>query len=196
MRLTHCDLFFADAAILVEGNVERLLMSLMIEKVAERLGSSYLSVLEVGGAFIHCFRSLIEFLGITTLVVTDINSVQPPAPKEETQSAASDDQDEDAPGGDAKGGRRACSVNTPGALTSNPTLEDGFPKMSSIEDLLKAKEAQKMPEPTAESQARIRVAYQTPQTTTWNGETLPLTGRTLEEAFALGKSCLVPACRS
>ena len=26
MKLTHCDLFFADAAVLVEGNVERLLL--------------------------------------------------------------------------------------------------------------------------------------------------------------------------
>jgi predicted ATP-dependent endonuclease of OLD family len=34
LKLTHCDLFFADAAILVEGNVERLLLPVMIEKEA------------------------------------------------------------------------------------------------------------------------------------------------------------------
>jgi predicted ATP-dependent endonuclease of OLD family len=39
LKLTHCDLFFADAAILVEGNVERLLLPLMIEKVANSLRS-------------------------------------------------------------------------------------------------------------------------------------------------------------
>ena len=32
LKLTHCDLFFADAAILVEGNVERLLLPVMIEE--------------------------------------------------------------------------------------------------------------------------------------------------------------------
>ncbi len=48
LKLTHCDLFFADAAILVEGNVERLLMPLMIESAAPRLKEAYLSVLEIG----------------------------------------------------------------------------------------------------------------------------------------------------
>ena len=32
LKLTHCDLFFADAAILIEGNVERLLLPVMIEQ--------------------------------------------------------------------------------------------------------------------------------------------------------------------
>jgi len=36
LKLTHCDLFFADAALLVEGNVERLLLPLMIEKSLRR----------------------------------------------------------------------------------------------------------------------------------------------------------------
>ncbi len=79
LRLTHCDMFFADAAILVEGNVERLLMPQMIAKAAPRLQSNYLSVLEVGGAFGHRFKGLIDFLGLTSLIVTDIDSVSPPA---------------------------------------------------------------------------------------------------------------------
>jgi predicted ATP-dependent endonuclease of OLD family len=53
MELTHCDLFFADAAILVEGTVERLLMPAMVHKSAPSLESCYLSVLEVGGAYGH-----------------------------------------------------------------------------------------------------------------------------------------------
>jgi len=36
LRLTHCDLFFTDAAILVEGAVEKLLMPSMIEMSATR----------------------------------------------------------------------------------------------------------------------------------------------------------------
>jgi predicted ATP-dependent endonuclease of OLD family len=48
LRLTHCDLFFADAGILVEGAVEKLLMPTMIERAAERLRTVYLTVLEVG----------------------------------------------------------------------------------------------------------------------------------------------------
>ncbi|MFP4897155.1 ATP-dependent nuclease [Paraburkholderia sp. EG304] len=56
LKLTHCDLFFSDAAILVEGNVERLLMPAMIESAAKRLRSSALTILEVGGAFAHRFK--------------------------------------------------------------------------------------------------------------------------------------------
>ncbi|WP_259648381.1 ATP-dependent endonuclease [Pseudomonas syringae] len=51
LKLTHCDLFFSDAAILVEGNVERLLLPVMIRKSAKTLRSACLCILEVGGAF-------------------------------------------------------------------------------------------------------------------------------------------------
>jgi hypothetical protein len=77
LRLTHCDLFFADAAILVEGAVEKLLMPSMIERAAENLRKSYLTVLEVGGAYAHRFEGLLSFLHIPYLVITDIDSVLP-----------------------------------------------------------------------------------------------------------------------
>ncbi len=51
LRLTHCDLFFADAAILVEGAAEKLLLPSMIEISAVRLRTCYLTILEVGGAY-------------------------------------------------------------------------------------------------------------------------------------------------
>ena len=109
MKLTHCDLFFADAAILVEGNVERLVLPLMIAQGAKKLGATYLSILEVGGAFAFRFRKLIEFLGLPTLIVTDLDSVHPPAPKPEGEAAAKtadaeaseneeEDDDDDAEG--------------------------------------------------------------------------------------------------
>ncbi len=75
LRLTHCDLFFADATVLVEGNVERILLPQMIAKAAPRLQSTYLTVLEIGGAFGYRFKALIEFLGLTALVITDLDSV-------------------------------------------------------------------------------------------------------------------------
>ncbi|HDL6990176.1 TPA: AAA family ATPase [Yersinia enterocolitica] len=75
LRLTHCDLFFADAAILVEGAVEKLLMPSMIELAAKKLRTSYLTILEVGGAYAHRFEGLLSFLHIPYLVITDIDSV-------------------------------------------------------------------------------------------------------------------------
>lgn len=80
VKLTHCDLFFADKAILVEGQVERLLLPLMIERSGSMEGcvhlpNQYITILEVGGAYAHMFQPLIEFIGIPTLVITDLDAV-------------------------------------------------------------------------------------------------------------------------
>lgn len=77
LALTHCDLFFADAAILVEGTVERLLMPKMIKEVTPELESAYLTILELGGAYAHRFAPLLDFIGLPTLVITDLDSVDP-----------------------------------------------------------------------------------------------------------------------
>lgn len=77
LELTHCDLFFADAAILVEGTVERLLMPKMIKKEVPQLESAYLTILELGGAYAHRFATLLGFIKLPTLVITDLDSVDP-----------------------------------------------------------------------------------------------------------------------
>ncbi|MBF0444646.1 MAG: AAA family ATPase, partial [Magnetococcales bacterium] len=180
MKLTHCDLFFADAAILVEGNVERLLLPLMIDKEAKKLHSSYLSILEVGGAFAHIFRELIEFLGMTALVITDLDSFLPTEPK-----SNGDDNSEDKKKGDAKKTKRICMPSCKNAVTSNQTLIKWLPKKTIIQELLLADDDEKIQLPSKDSPAHIRVAYQVKQSITWEGETKELAGRTLEEAFAL-----------
>lgn len=198
LRLTHCDLFFADAAILVEGNVERLLMPQMIAKVTPRLLSTYLSVLEIGGAFGHRFKGLIDFLGLTTLIVTDIDSVSPPAlaadqvpldeepPADEDDADAEPDADEQAEETTvARRGRKACMVHEPGALTSNQTLVQWLPGCSTIAHLLAATAEQRTQPRHIAGEALVRVAYQTPVAVNWRGRTATITGRTLEEAFAL-----------
>jgi predicted ATP-dependent endonuclease of OLD family len=207
LKLTHCDLFFSDAAILVEGNVERLLLPIMIRKVAKTLRSACLCILEVGGAFGHRFQSLIEFLGLTTLIVTDIDSVAlvPPdaddpvddeeveefeVPADEGEGTALHDQDDGQdPVGEPvavlrkKKYGKACLPNEPGAATSNQTLIKWLPGKLTIEDLRNASEADKTHE--LEDGAKVRVAYQTERAVTWNGSTQNLCGRTLEEDFGL-----------
>jgi putative ATP-dependent endonuclease of OLD family len=64
LKLTHCDLFFADAAVLVEGTAEKLLLPQMIDQCAPNLQIRYITVLELGGAYAHKFSSLLIFLGI------------------------------------------------------------------------------------------------------------------------------------
>ncbi|MBF0164811.1 MAG: AAA family ATPase [Magnetococcales bacterium] len=169
MRLTHCDLFFADAAILVEGNVERLLLPLMIEKAARNLMTKYLSVLEVGGAFAYRFRDLINFLGITTLIITDLDSVC---------SKTKPDKN-----GGKRTSHQACLATEPDSSTSNQTLKEWLPAKESIYDLLNATDAEKTQSETG--QAVVRVAYQIKRPVTWKPENGKLVGRTLEEMFAL-----------
>jgi len=83
MTLTSCDLLFADRAILIEGTTERLLLPEMIRKSDKaavdtdpKLGSQYLTIMEVGGAYAHLFFRLLDFLKLRTLVITDIDATK------------------------------------------------------------------------------------------------------------------------
>ncbi|WP_421570052.1 ATP-dependent nuclease [Stenotrophomonas sp. PD6] len=201
LKLAHCDLFFADGAVLVEGNVERLLLPQMIEKAASRLQSTYLTVLEIGGAFGHRFRSLIDYLGLTTLIITDLDSVFGPAalvpaaaavPPAQGDGAAiapapvdeEEEEDEDSPDGAGKPGK-ACIASQADATTSNQTLLKWLPKLDTVNALWQATAEQKTQTRTADGDALVRVAYQCRTQVTWGGDSQLLAGRTLEEAFAL-----------
>lgn len=131
IRLTHCDLFFADKAIFIEGQVERLLMPMMIEACAQLEGcetftSQYISVSEIGGAYAHKFKPLIDFLGIPTLIVTDLDSVNEASEK--------------------------CPVAT-GVGTSNVALREWLPGKADLAEL-RACDAE------AKTQRAIQIAYQ------------------------------------
>jgi hypothetical protein len=182
----------------------------MIEKVAKSLRSSCLTILEVGGAFGHRFKTLIEFLGLTTLIITDIDSVGPTVLAPAGAEAAEPDDDEDveefevplipvgeaaevaAPEDDAavekkpkftKKKGKACLPSLAGALTSNQTLISWLPGSQTISELRDAEDADKTAD--LEDGAKVRVAYQTKRPVTWNGHTEDLYGRTLEEDFGL-----------
>ncbi|MCX4909604.1 ATP-dependent endonuclease [Streptomyces sp. NBC_00878] len=114
MELHRCDMFFADKIILIEGTAERLLLPKMIGRCAARLQHQYVSVIEVGDAYAVRFRSLLEFLNVKTLIITDLDSVDP------SQK------------------RAGCHPATPGACTSNSTLKKWLPAKEAITDLLAA----------------------------------------------------------
>jgi len=75
LRTTHCDLFFADAAILIEGAAERMLLPHFIRRRYSILSEHYISTLEIGGSHAHRLKPLIELLGIPTLVITDLDAI-------------------------------------------------------------------------------------------------------------------------
>jgi len=204
LKLTHCDLFFSDAVILVEGNVERLLLPAMIESAAKRLRSSALTILEVGGAFAHRFQELITFVGLTTLLVTDLDSVTVKSDDETAaaQTAGAGDnvdddddlkpfelEDDDAtqPSGKKKFKKRGstCHAHVEGAVTSNQTLISWIPKKRSVAELWDVTAEQKTLSLAEGSSAAVRVAYQTKVSVTVGSATAQLCGRTLEEAFGL-----------
>lgn len=212
LKLAHCDLFFADAAVLVEGNVERLLLPQMIETAAPRLQSSYLTILEIGGAFGYRFRALIEYLGLTTLIITDLDSVFGPAAQADGNGAAEigaggvveeggdaapgdpelveeeeedEDEDEDAAPAAAEKPGKACIAGHPGAATSNQTLLQWLPKCATVEALWAATARDKIQARVHDNDALVHVAFQCCTDVTWGGETAALAGRTLKEAFAL-----------
>jgi putative ATP-dependent endonuclease of the OLD family len=153
LKLTHCDLFFSDAVILVEGTVEKLLLPEMIDRVAAGLKHRYLTVLEVGGAYAHLFASLLEFIAVPYLVITDIDSVSP------------------------EDGRSSCRADTAGAMSSNPALKFFFRKKT-IEEFCDVK-----PEDQIFCKRRCFVAYQRPSLVSGYAGVVTMHGRTLEETF-------------
>lgn len=154
LRLTHCDLFFADAAILVEGAVEKLLLPMMIEKSAIELKNSYLTILEVGGAYAHRFEGLLSFLRIPYLVITDLDSVTP------------------------DGNGAACRGDTVDAKTSNTNLKVLLDK-TTVADLIAM-----APEDKISAEKDRCVAFQIDVVVEDQGNQLAMRPRTLEEAFA------------
>ncbi len=139
LRATHCDLFFADAAILVEGAAERMLIPHFIRNNFERLHSCYITLLEIDGRHAHRLRPLIEHLGLTTLIITDLDSSEGTGHHKSVRPM-----------------RKA------GQITGNSTLKTWHPVRTSLDELLevsfagKAKQDPKMP------LFAIRVAYQVP----------------------------------
>lgn len=90
LTISRAEIFFADKAVLIEGDTERILIPTFMRKVdieeAARLEaegkaddflpllSQNISTIEVG-AYSQIFKKFIEFLGIKSLVLTDIDSV-------------------------------------------------------------------------------------------------------------------------
>ena len=81
LTLNKAELFFADKAILIEGDTERILLPAMMKKIDTEteggeeipLLSQNISIVEVG-AHSQTFEKFINFIGVKTLIVTDIDS--------------------------------------------------------------------------------------------------------------------------
>ena len=72
LRLEVSDIFFADAAILVEGVSEETYLRYEIDK-HPILKNHHIKVYRIDGAYAHQFVSLLDLLGIKTVIFTDMD---------------------------------------------------------------------------------------------------------------------------
>ena len=84
LTINSAELFFATKAIFIEGTTERILLPLFIEmhdqesaeaKAEGGLSSQNISVLEVG-ANARAFAPFLDFIGVRTLLITDIDTTK------------------------------------------------------------------------------------------------------------------------
>ncbi len=161
LKVTHCDLFFADAAVLIEGPAERILVPSFVNSHAEfaKLSESYITWLEIGGSHAHKLRSLIEKIGLTTLVITDIDS-------------------KDVDGNTAAPARGAAQTS------GNYTLRNWWPAISELDALLDKPETEKEKAYDAE-RFKLRIAYQCPVEVEFKGATTEALAYTLEDSIVV-----------
>ncbi|MEJ8839382.1 AAA family ATPase [Ramlibacter sp. AN1133] len=138
LKATHCDLFFADGAVLVEGPAERILIPHLVRarKEYEYLNRCYITWLEIGGSHAHRLKSLLLHLGLNTLIVTDIDAK------------------------DGASGKVAIPKRGAGLKARNETLKTWIPAEESF-DILLDKKAEEIVYADPSGYA-IRVAYQQP----------------------------------
>ena len=132
LTLHKSDLFFSDKVILVEGTTERMLLPQMIKKVAPSIQNEYVTILEVGGAYTHLFKELLEFIKVKTLIITDLDSVTV-----------------------AEGVKCCVNNGKNGEVTSNETLKQWLPAKETIAELIACTENEKT------ANELISISYQT-----------------------------------
>lgn len=131
LTISRAEIFFADKAVLIEGDTERILIPTFMRKVdleeAARLEvegnedtflpllSQNISTIEVG-AYSQIFEKFIDFLGIKSLILTDIDAMK---------VVGKNDKEQDVWG--------ACPVNE-GTKTSNSAINH-FLKAVTWDDL-------------------------------------------------------------
>lgn len=159
VKITHCDLFFADAAVLIEGPAERILTPHFIREHSEfeALRECYITWLEIGGSHAHRLRKLIECLALPTLIITDIDAVGP-------------DQKSVRPQRNAK------------QISRNQTIKTWCPGIETIDDLLDKAKDEKV-KIYKEQNFAICVAYQTPTEIKLGDSTEEALANTLEDSI-------------
>ncbi len=161
LQTTHCDIFFADALILVEGTAENMLIPHFIRNKYPKLNQMYVTILEINGRHSHRLRPLIEKIGLTTLVITDIDAVS----KEGYHCHTEPKRNENI-------------------LTTNYTITNWLVGKNVLDDLIALNSEQKIKTHNDdENTFSIRVAYQIPIQVKYKGKMEEAIPSTFEDSL-------------
>lgn len=73
-NINFSNIIFSDKIIMYEGDTERMFIQSVLEfEEFEDLSNQYIAFVQVGRAYAHKYKKLIEYLGIKTLIITDID---------------------------------------------------------------------------------------------------------------------------
>lgn len=111
LKIQNAELFFADKAIFIEGTTERILLPLFIKEFdkkckegQKKIAQQNISIIEAG-ANAKAFAPFLDFIGIKSLIITDLDSTEKIVDKDKNTTSY-----------------KACSVDK-GSHTSNETLK-------------------------------------------------------------------------
>ena len=160
LKTTHCDIFFADAIILVEGVAENMLLPHFIHSKYPKLNQMYISILEINGRHSHRLKKLIETIGIDTLIVTDLDT----ASSEGKHAAVEPKRNENQ-------------------ITTNYSITNWIMHEKQIDFLLDNDNESKVILADNEFNSSIRIAYQIPIEINYNDEKKEALTSTFEDSI-------------
>ena len=160
LQTTHCDLFFADAAIFVEGSAENMLLPHFIRNKYPELYQRYISILSINGRHSHRLNPLLEKLCLPTLVIADLDTAE----KEGHHKAAFPERGI-------------------GLISSNYTITGWIIGEKDLDKLLAVPSDNKEVIKEGTCKYSIRIAYQTPVTINYNGTDEEALASTFEDCL-------------
>lgn len=160
LQTTHCDLFFADAAILVEGSAESMLLPHFIRAHFPKLNQKYISILSINGRHAHRLAPLIQKICLPTLVIADLD-----------------------PAKDTGNHESVLPERKKNIISSNYTITGWLLKQKSFDTLTDLPAKNKIVHPESTYEYSIRIAYQTPVSLTFNGAKVEALSGTFEDCL-------------
>lgn len=160
LQTTHCDLFFADGAILVEGAAENMLLPHFIRSKYEQLNQRYITILSINGKHSHRLGPLIKKLALPTLIITDLDSAEPIGHHE-----------------------KAVPRRNAGLISGNYAITSWIVKENSLDKLLDMPADKKVISDKSVCDYEVRIAYQMPTKIANNGQGLEALSRTFEDSL-------------